>query len=315
MVPLECPTECKDNCGSSCPAHCCHDSVLATLHFSCPQNCKLNCGSFCPSHCCHSVVPGPLIKVQRTCPETCSSAHCQSSCPKHCCIVNTHGSVPCPSNCAVSCVPSCPKLCCASPYLPAPCSISCEKNCDTSCPQQCCTRRDGMGFRQTSVASSSANPPMYLPHTASLETCPTYCPYFCHSSCKPSCCQHGWTGPSLTRSHPAFSPGYSRSVSDKPSQGYKADIIHHLSVLLGSPLRNCPPSCFVKCSSSCNRSCCDIGKKKMFIFKRKKKKRTSIVYPRRHEARRKRLRLKEHVDDSRGSGLHSSGNDLELFHY
>ena len=53
---------------------------------------------------------------------------------------------------------------------------------------------------------------------------------------------------------------------------YKAKMVHRLSELLASPLLQCQPSCFSECTDACPKMCCDIRKKKkMYVFRRKKK--------------------------------------------
>ena len=241
----DCPSICATQCVPTCPKHCCK----VTIKPLCPSYCATDCVSSCPHHCCS---PSP------SCPSYCSQTNpCPSSCASHCCTQTPQ----CPAYCSNNnnCRPTCPPQCCSPAHTrpTAVCPASCNTICLTSCPQHCC-KSSGLSIPLPATSSSSPSQP----------PCPLGCTENCAASCPSYCCL-------------LYEPPQKKSLASKDEYlKSKANMIHALSQILDSPLKRCPPLCFVQCSSSCPKECCGA--------KRKKKNEIS-----RHAIKKKRLTKKK----------------------
>ena len=285
-----CSSICKTHCLPTCPKYCCNLKIVSLS--PCPANCKDRCDSSCPTHCCSllQLSTQPPTSPQQTCQSTCN-AICLPPCPSFCCKISAPPLNSCPSDCIINCLPSCPKHCCGAPYLPISsaspsvvCPSQCAYRCDGSCPSQCCPSKPyqpsyltqpSVQIPANNVAGSQetfpATPPSFV------KSCPTYCASYCSPSCPSYCCKRNDLSSNLVKSRDATVSPFGRSLADNDSE-YKDKMVHHLSELLSSPLTKCQPACFSDCSETCPKTCCDVRrKKKMYVFKRKKK--THITRP------------------------------------
>ena len=281
---LACHSICKTTCLPACPKHCCVIRIFPVSF--CPDQCQETCDRFCPSFCCSL----PRLSTQQPtsapqiCPSTCS-ASCLPPCPKFCCKISITPLNNCPSTCIDNCLPSCPKHCCEVPYLsnnlpsPSPdaCPSHCTYHCDSSCPLKCCLGATDHPLyppqpsAQTPNSNGSDFQGSFLSVSPPLSKCPAYCLSSCIPVCPIYCCQRQNISPLLVKSPEETVPPLGRSLKNIDAD-YKAKMVHHLSELFASPLLQCQPSCFSECSDACPKMCCDIRKKKkMYVFRRKKK--------------------------------------------
>ncbi|XP_020602562.1 neurogenic locus notch homolog protein 2-like [Orbicella faveolata] len=283
-----CSSVCKTNCLPTCPKYCCNLKIVALS--TCPGKCKGVCGPPCPMQCCSSLpisTQHPILPKQ-SCPSTCK-ANCLPSCPSYCCKISQASLTGCPSTCIISCVPTCPQHCCGLPYLPRSsaspsdvCPSQCAYHCDSLCPSHCCSSKPEQPPMQMTTGSAvvfqETNP---TTPSSLVKPCPTYCSSFCTPTCPSYCCKRNELSPYLVKLPEETVSPFGRSLTDH-NEEYKEKMIHHISELLSSPLTNCQLSCFSHCSDSCPKTCCDVRKKrKMYVFKRKKK--TRITRPQTNE--------------------------------
>lgn len=282
---LACHSICKTTCLPTCPTHCC---VIKLFPLSlCPDQCQDTCDRSCPSFCCSLPQPSTQqpTSAPQICPSTCSTS-CLPQCPKFCCKILITPLNSCPSTCIDNCLPSCPKNCCEAPYLPIKlpwsssdaCPSQCSYHCDSSCPLKCCLGATDHPLylpqpsSQTPIGNGTAFQGSYLsipPHMT--KQCPAICLSSCAPTCPIYCCQRQGVSPFLVKSPEETVPPLGRSLKNIDAD-YKAKMVHHLSELLSSPLLQCQPACFSECSEACPKTCCDIRKKKkMYVFRRKKK--------------------------------------------
>lgn len=289
MLQPTCNPICHTNCLSSCPKECCKITIVPVS--LCPSHCKIICVPSCPSYCCSSKqLPSQQpTPYQELCPTFCSSS-CNNLCPKFCCKV-TLLPIPCPSTCSTYCHPPCPQNCCQRPFLPdssasaaKACPEQCENHCGITCPLECCqglTKLEQPIVHGTpAVQTSLWNEPITLTGnvTTSPSTtfpCPDFCSSLCNRECPQYCCKRS-PRPFLFSSPAKSVAPVGRSLKTQDSD-YKSKVLIHLSKLLSSPLQFCDPLCFLNCSETCPRTCCDVRRKrKMYIFKRKKKTQISL---------------------------------------
>ena len=288
-VPAVPPTQpkcnpiCQTNCLPSCSKGCCKIKIVPLP--TCPGHCIEICESFCPTHCCFSEKPSQqsISTQQRFCPLNCSS-NCIQSCPKFCCKLSLPPPSSCPKICLSNCLAACPQHCCRRPYFPnflespsTVCPLECAIRCDTSCPSQCCANNLEQPplLNQSSENMSITNGT--IPLTGYLITSPSMvspCPSYCLSYCTPNChryCCNREQSPYLVKTADKTMSPIVRTLTGQDAD-YKSKVVHRLSELLSSPLKLCQPSCFANCSAECPRICCDVRRKrKMYVFKRKKK--------------------------------------------
>ena len=224
--------------------------------------------------------------VQESCPTICSS-NCLPSCPSFCCKVSPPMPSACPSSCSVSCLPPCQQHCCQERYPPnfstqSPpiCPSQCAIRCDNMCPAHCCPASS----EQSSFLTKSTPVGNVQPNVSPLQSyaaptpCPSSCSSYCSHGCPQYCCMGREISPYLFKTPEQTVSPVGRSLAVLEAD-YKSKVVHRLSELLSSPLKLCEPSCFSNCSVTCPNICCDVGrKKKMFVYKRKKK--AQITKPR-----------------------------------
>ena len=114
---------------------------------------------------------------------------------------------------------------------------------------------------------------------AAAKLCSTYtiCPIsrslHCSHSCPQYCCMGRQKSPYLFKTLKQTSP-VGRSLAFQEAK-YKSEVVLFQSQFLSSPLKLCEPSYFWNCSVTCCKICCDVGRKKMFVYKGKKKEKST----------------------------------------
>ena len=100
-------------------------------------------------------------------------------------------------------------------------------------------------------------------------TCPSSCSSYCSHSFPQYCCMGQQKSPYLLKALEQRSP-IRRSLTVQEAE-YKLKVVLFQGRFLSSPLKLYKPLYFWNCSVTCPKICSDVGRKQMFVYKRKKK--------------------------------------------